>query len=86
MRSKQVGRIVVPPGAFVSIHEKLAADFLASKMYYDLTFLAPNRRAGAKTPDIEMNGLLWERRFNDAKTIRYIIVITRQETAVDFKR
>ena len=133
MPRKRIGLIVVPPGVFVDIHEKLAADFLAAKMGYDVTFLVPNRNKNAKTPDIEMNGLIWEikspkgkssrtiennlrlalqqspntvldlrrmdgrvptnkylkeveRRFNDAKAIRHIIVITRQEVAIDLKR
>lgn len=129
----RIGLIVVPPGVFIDIHEKLAVDFLASKMGYDITFLIPNRRKGAKTPDIEMNNLLWEikspkgkssrtiennlrlallqspniildlrrmdgriptqrlvqeveRRFNDAGAIKHIIVITRQDIAIDFRR
>lgn len=133
MTRKRVGLIVTPPGVFVDIHEKLVADFLAANMGYDVTFLVPNRRTGAKTPDIEMNGLAWEikspkgkssrtiennlrlalqqspnivldlrrmdgrvpthkhlkeieRRFNDAKAIRHVMVITRQEVAIDFKR
>jgi len=45
---------VVPPGVFIDVHEKLAADFLASRIGYDVTFLVPSRRKGAKTPDIEM--------------------------------
>ena len=133
MPGKHVGTIVVPPGVFVDVHEKLAVDFLASELGYNVTFLAPNRRKGAKTPDIEMNGLAWEikcpkgkssrtiennlrlalrqspnivldlrrmdgriptkkllneieRRFRDARLIRNIIVITRQELMIDFKR
>jgi len=133
MPRKRIGLIVVPPGVFIDIHEKLAADFLACKMGYDITFLVPNRRKGAKTPDIEMIGLLWEikspkgkssrtiennlrsallqspniildlrrmdgriptqrhiqeveRRFNDARAIKRIIVISRQDTAIDFSR
>lgn len=133
MPKKRVGLIVVPPGAFVDIHEKLVADFLASQLGYDITFLAPARRKGVKTPDIEMNGLKWEikcpkgrssrtiennlrlalqqspnivldlrrmdgrvptrkllceteRQFSLAKSIRLLIVITRQEEYVDFKR
>lgn len=133
MKKKRVGLIVVPPGVFVDIHEKLAADFLAAKLSYDVTFLVPNRCRGSKTPDIEMNGLAWEikspkgkssrtlennlrlalqqspnivldlrrmdgriptkkllaeieRRFDDAKTIKHIIVITRQGGHVDFVR
>ncbi len=129
MARKRVGVIVVPPGVFVDVHEKIAVDFLAAKV----TFLTPDRRKGAKTPDIEMNGLHWEiksptgkssrtiennlrlalkqspnivldlrrmdgrvptqkyikevgRRFNDAKLIKHVIVITREEKHIDFER
>jgi len=60
MPRKHIGLIVVPPGVFVDVHEKLAVDYLASKLGYDITFLVPNRRKNTKTPDIEMNGLFWE--------------------------
>lgn len=130
---KRIGTIIVPPGVFVDVHEKIAVDFLAIKLGSDITFLVPNRQRGQKTPDIEMNGLLWEiksprgkssrtiennlrsalrqssyiivdlrrmdgriptrnyiaeieRRFNDARTIKHIIVITRHEDTIDFKR
>ena len=72
MPRKRIGLIVVPPGVFVDIHEKLAADFLASKMSHDITFLVPNRRKGAKTPDIEMNGLRWEIKSPKGKSSRTI--------------
>jgi Contact-dependent growth inhibition CdiA C-terminal domain len=133
MINKRVGLIVIPPGVFVNVHEKLVVDFLATKFGYDVAFLVPDRRKGAKTPDIKMNDIFWEiksptgkssrtiennlrsallqspniildlrridgriptkklldeieHRFNDARAIKRIIVITRQETAVDFKR
>jgi hypothetical protein len=133
MKKKLTGLIVVPPGVFVDVHEKLTVDFLASSIGYDVTFLVPNRRKGARTPDIEMNGLFWEikspsgkssrtiennlrlalrqspnivldlrrmdgrvpgkklldkieRQFTIVTSIRRIIVITRQETHVDFER
>ena len=133
MSKKRVGLIVVPPGVFLDVHEKLAADFLAAKMGYDVTFLVPNRRKNAKTPDIEMNSFLWEikspkgkssrtiennlrlalkqspyivldlrrmdgriptlrllteaeRQFNLARSMKRLIVITRQETHIDLKR
>ncbi len=133
MPRKRIGIIVVPPGVFVDVHEKIAADFLAVEIGADITFLVPNRQKGRKTPDIEMDGLLWEikspkgkssrtiennirlailqspyiildlrrldgriptrkhlneieRQFSLAKSIRHIIVITRQETSIDFKR
>ncbi|HEY1645415.1 MAG TPA: hypothetical protein VGF75_03430 [Candidatus Saccharimonadales bacterium] len=133
MAKRRTGTIIVPPGVFMQRHEKMAVDFLASKLGYDVTFLVPNRRKGAKTPDIIMNELLWEiksptgkssrtiennlrialrqspnivldlrrmdgriptnkllreveHRFTDAKSIRHIIVITRQEKHIDLER
>jgi UTP:GlnB (protein PII) uridylyltransferase len=133
MARKRIGIIVVPPGVFVDVHEKIAVDFLASEIGHDVTFLLPDRRKGAKTPDIEMNSLLWEikspmgrssrtiennlrlalqqspnivldlrrmdgriptkkllneieRQFTLAKAIKRIIVITRQDKHIDFKR
>jgi hypothetical protein len=133
MTKKRIGLIVVPPGVFIDRHEKLAVDFLAVKLGYNITFLSPNRRKGAKTSDMEMNDLLWEiksprgkssrtiennlrlalrqssniildlrrmdgriptkkllaeseRQFNLTKSMRRLIVITRQEEHVDFER
>lgn len=133
MPRKRTGTIITPPGAILDIHEKKAVDFIAVERGADITFLVPDRRKGQKTPDIEMDGLLWEikspkgkssrtiennlrlalqqssyiildlrridgriptrkliseveRRFNDARAIRHVIVITRQETTIDFKR
>lgn len=57
MAKKKIGTIIVPPGAFIIVHEKVAADYLATHLGYDITFLVPNRQKGAKTPDIEMNGV-----------------------------
>lgn len=133
MTKKKIGTIIVPPGVFVNIHEKLAADFLASKLGKDITFLIPDRHRGIKTPDIEMDGLRWEikspsgksprtiennlraalrqspsiildlrrmdgriptkkhmaeveRQFTLAKSIKHIIVITRQDKHLDIRR
>jgi hypothetical protein len=133
MGRRRIGTIVVPPGAVLDAHEKKAVDFIAIERGANVTFLIPNRQKGRKTPDIEMNGLLWEikspkgksprtiennlrlailqstyiildlrrldgrvptrkhlaeidRQFKLAKSIRHIIVITREEAAVDFKR
>lgn len=133
MAKRRIGTIVIPPGVFADIHEKLTVDFLAAKIGYDITFVVPDRRKGARTPDIDMNGLLWEiksptgkssrtvennlrvalqqspnvvfdlrrmdgriptkkllseieRQFTLTKSIRRIIVITRQETYIDFRR
>jgi hypothetical protein len=133
MTRNQIGIIIVPPGVFMNVHEKMAVDFLATKIGNDITFLVPERRKGARTPDIEMNGLRWEiksptgkssrtiennlriaikqspnividlrrmdgriptskllkeveHRFNNAKSIKRLIVITRLETYIDLKR
>jgi len=56
MTKQQTGAIIVPPGAYINRHEKLAADYLATNLGYDITFLIPNRRNGIKTSDIKMNG------------------------------
>lgn len=128
---KKVGTIVIPPGVFVDVHEKIAVDFLAIHTKLDITFLVPNRQKGSKTPDIQMDGKSWEikspkgkssrtiennlrqalqqspniildlrrmdgriptrkllheveRRFQDAKAIKQIIVITREEKIIDY--
>ena len=133
MIKRRIGTIVVPPGVFIDVHEKIVADFLAVNLRHDITFLLPNRSKGSKTPDIEMNGKKWEikspkgkgtrtlenclrsalrqslyiildlrrmdgripshkyvkeieRQFNLAKSIRQIIVITREEKYIDFHR
>ena len=54
------GKIIIPPGVFVDVHEKMAVDFLATERGYDITFLVPNRQKGRKTPDIEIGSTLWE--------------------------
>lgn len=133
MVQKRIGTIITPPGVIIDKHEKLAVDFIAIERGTDITFLVPNRQKGRKTPDIEMNGLLWEikspkgkssrtiennlrlailqspyiildlrrldgrkptqrylfeveRQFKLAKSIRHIIVITREEKTIDLKR
>jgi len=133
MAKKRIGTIIVPPGVFIAVHEKLAVDYLAVQLGYDVTFLVADRRKGSKTPDIQMQCLLWEikspkgkssrtiennirqalrqspyiiidlrrmdgrvptkrlvdkveSQFKIVKPIKHIIVITRQETILDFKR
>ena len=130
---RKVGTIIVPPGVFLSVPEKLAADFLATHLRWDIAFLPPHRRKGAKTPDVEMNGHRWEiksprgkssrtiennlraalhqsyyiildlrqmdgriptrklvneaeRQFCLTRTLRHLIVITREEKHIDFSR
>lgn len=133
MPRKRIGTIIVPPGVIVTKHEKIAVDFLAAKLGYDVTFLMPDRRKGRKTQDIEMLSLLWEikspkgkssrtiennlrlalqqspniildlrrmdgriptkkllneteRQFSLAKSIKRLIVITKQDEHIDHKR
>ncbi len=71
MSRKRIGLIIVPPGVFIDVHEKLAVDFLVSKLGHDVTFLAPNRRKDMKTPDIEMSGLLWEIKKSNRKKLTH---------------
>jgi len=40
-------------------HEFMTAKFLRN-LGKDIIFIAPNRRRGAKTPDISMDGINWE--------------------------
>lgn len=133
MARKRIGTIVAPPGVFMDAHEKMTVDFLATKIGNNITFLVPERRKNAKTPDIEMSGLHWEiksptgrssrtiennlrtaikqspnividlrrmdgriptnkllkeveHQFNLSESIKHIIVITRKEEHIDFKR
>ena len=72
MARKRIGTIIVPPGVFVEVHEKIVVDFLAVKIDYDITFLVPDRRKNAKTPDIEMDDLLWEIKSPKGKSSRTI--------------
>lgn len=72
MERKRIGSILVPPGVIVDVHEKLAADYLATRLGNDVTFLKPDRRRGAKTPDIEMNRLRWEIKSPTGKSSRTI--------------
>lgn len=127
-----MGKIEKEIGAIPDVHELITADFLAG-LGYDLIFIAPKRIPGERTPDIAMDGGLWEmkspkgrgsrviednlrnalrqssnvvldlrrmdgriptakllneveRQFSLARSLKRIIVITRQNTHVDFKR
>ncbi len=78
MSSKRIGTIIVPPGVFIDAHEKKVTDFLAVERSADITFLIPNRSIGQKTPDIEMNGLLWEIKIPKGRGSRTIENTLRQ--------
>lgn len=65
------GLISIPKGVFVSIHEKITADFLSVKGF-DVTFIPPNRSINTKTPDVEMLGEKWEIKSPTGKSKRTI--------------
>lgn len=72
MPKQRTGIIIVPPGAFITRHEKLAADYLSIQLGYDITFLRPDRHSGIKTPDIKMDGRRWEIKSPSGKSPRTI--------------
>jgi len=53
------GKIIIPPFVFPEKHEMETASFLAN-LGQDVEFLKPSQTKGSKTPDIKMNGRLWE--------------------------
>lgn len=58
MRKKN-GRTIIPLGVFPEIHElETAAVFLAEGT--DVEFLLPSRIKGMRTPDVKIDGVLWE--------------------------
>jgi len=59
MKDKKVGKITRPANLKPESHEIATAEFLANRGY-DIEFLMPNYTKGAKTPDIQMSGILWE--------------------------
>jgi hypothetical protein len=54
-----LGKIVIPYGSNPQTHEINTAKFF-SKLGFDVEFLIPNRSKDVRTPDIKMNGILWE--------------------------
>jgi hypothetical protein len=71
---KKFGKTILSFGARAEPHELETAMFF-NKLGKDVTFLAPVYEKGAKTPDIKMDGLLWEIKApkNDGKyTIEHI--------------
>lgn len=72
MSRKRIGTIIIPPGVFIDVHEKMAADYLAVEFGYSITFLLPNRTSGSKTPDIKMDNKLWEIKSPKGKSSRTI--------------
>lgn len=69
---KNQGKIIIPPGVFIDIHEKIAADYLVVNLCLDVEFILPARRKGIKTPDILMDGIEWEIKSPTGKGARTI--------------
>lgn len=78
MTKPKTGTIITPPGVLAEKHEKLTADYLATKLGWDVTFLVPNRHRGSRTPDIEANQLYWEMKSPKGKSARTIENVIRQ--------
>jgi hypothetical protein len=72
MKKSKVGIITAPPGVFMHRHEKLAVDYLAQKLGYDITFVVPDRHIHRKTADIKMIGKFWEIKSPTGKSNRTI--------------
>lgn len=59
VRSKEAGTITIPAGVFPEKHELITANFF-THLGKDVKFLSPVNKKGARTPDIKVDGLLWE--------------------------
>lgn len=56
---RKPGKTIIPFGVFPELHElETAAVFL--EQGYDVEFVVPSRTKGSKTPDVKMDGILWE--------------------------
>jgi hypothetical protein len=55
----KTGKTIIPTGVFPERHELETASFFTS-FGKDVEFLIPNRSKHAKTPDVKMDGILWE--------------------------
>lgn len=53
------GKIIIPPFLYPEKHELETASFFANTGK-DVEFLKPSNTKGSKTPDIKMDGILWE--------------------------
>lgn len=59
MMNKKNGKTIIPLGVFPEMHElETAAVFLGQG--FDVEFLVPSRTKGVRTPDVKINGMLWE--------------------------
>ena len=59
MYKKEEGSVTVPHGSYPEPHELVTARYLAS-LGKQVVFIVPIRTKGAQTPDIFMDGVLWE--------------------------
>lgn len=56
---RRPGKTIIPFGVFPELHElETASVFLAHG--FDVEFIAPSRTKGSKTPDVKIDGVLWE--------------------------
>jgi hypothetical protein len=55
----KTGKTIIPYGVYPEPHEQRTARFF-NDLGYDVEFLVPVDKDHIKTPDIKMNGLLWE--------------------------
>lgn len=55
----KTGKIVVPAGVFPEKHELETASFFAARGK-DVEFQLPSRTKGMKTPDVKIDGVLYE--------------------------
>lgn len=59
VQQRKPGKTIIPYGVFPELHElETAAVFLAQG--YDVEFIVPSRTKGSKTPDVKIDGILWE--------------------------
>ena len=59
MKNKKPGKYIAPYGANIQPHEIETAKFL-NKLGKDVEFLMPSYTKGVSSPDILMDGVIWE--------------------------
>jgi hypothetical protein len=60
LKNKPYGKIIIPAHLFPEKHELETASFLAADIGKNVEFLTPAYSKGIRTPDIQMDGVLWE--------------------------
>lgn len=55
----KVGKIIIPNGIYPEKHE-LATANIFTRLGKDVEFLAPSQTKKAKTPDVIIDGVIWE--------------------------